>query len=142
MAMDAPVVTHILSLQEQKGRELLRGFGPEKPFLILVSVLLIPFLTFAQSSGHSAVPGSILSSSLLPSVELPDAPMPVLAQNTQSQQQKPQNNEPSLGDLGFTPAQTQANAKLQARLNKRTHMLKIHQTLGLITRERRVHSCC
>jgi hypothetical protein len=38
-----------------------------------------------------------------------------------------------LGDLGFTPEQTQADAKLQAKLNKRTHMLKVHQTLGLIT---------
>ncbi len=55
-------------------------------------------------------------------------------QNAQSATAKPpQNNEPSLGDLGFTPAQTQANAKLQARLNKRTHMLKIHQMLGIIT---------
>ncbi len=27
----------------------------------------------------------------------------------------------------------QSNAQMQARLNKRTHMLKIHQTLGLIT---------
>ena len=40
---------------------------------------------------------------------------------------------PSLQDLGFTPQQTQANAQMQAMLEKRTHMLKIHQTLGLIT---------
>ncbi len=40
---------------------------------------------------------------------------------------------PSLQDLGFTPQQTQANAQLQEMLEKRTHMLKIHQTLGLIT---------
>jgi Carboxypeptidase regulatory-like domain len=39
----------------------------------------------------------------------------------------------SLGDLGFSPAQTQGNALDQARLDKRTHMLKIHQRLGLIT---------
>jgi hypothetical protein len=41
--------------------------------------------------------------------------------------------EPSLQDLGFTPEQIQANAKEQALLDKRTHMLKIHQRLGLIT---------
>jgi hypothetical protein len=35
--------------------------------------------------------------------------------------------------LGFPPAQTQPNAEEQARLNKRSHMLKIHQRLGLIT---------
>lgn len=40
---------------------------------------------------------------------------------------------PSLEDLGFSPAQTQGNAQDQARLDKRTHMLKIHQRLGLIT---------
>ncbi len=39
----------------------------------------------------------------------------------------------SLGELGFTPAQIQGNAQLQARLNKRSHMLKMHQRLGLIT---------
>jgi hypothetical protein len=41
--------------------------------------------------------------------------------------------EPSLSDLGFTPEQVQSNAKEQALLDKRTHMLKIHQKLGLIT---------
>ena len=40
---------------------------------------------------------------------------------------------PSLQDLGFPPDQAQGNAKLQALLDKRTHMLKIHQRLGLIT---------
>ena len=40
---------------------------------------------------------------------------------------------PSLSDLGFSQQQTQANPKLQAMLNKRTEMLKIHQRLGLIT---------
>jgi len=39
----------------------------------------------------------------------------------------------SLSDLGFTPQQTQGNPNLQAELNKRTEMLKIHQRLGLIT---------
>ncbi len=40
---------------------------------------------------------------------------------------------PSMQDLGFSPSQTQGNAQEQALLNKRTHMLKVHQTLGLIT---------
>ena len=38
----------------------------------------------------------------------------------------------SLGDLGFSPTQTQGNAQDQARLDKRSHMLKIHQRIGLI----------
>jgi len=41
--------------------------------------------------------------------------------------------EPSLQDLGLSQADTQANAKQQALLDKRTHMLKIHQRMGLIT---------
>jgi hypothetical protein len=40
---------------------------------------------------------------------------------------------PSLSDLGLTPEQTQGNTREQALLDKRTHMLKIHQRMGLIT---------
>jgi hypothetical protein len=60
----------------------------------------------------------------------PQAP----AQNPGASAPNPQSKtEPSLGDLGFTPAETQANARQQALLDKRTHMLKIHQRMGLIT---------
>ncbi len=38
----------------------------------------------------------------------------------------------SLGDLGFSSSQAQGSAQDQARLDKRSHMLKIHQRLGLI----------
>lgn len=41
--------------------------------------------------------------------------------------------EPSLGDLGFSPSQAQGSAQDQARLDRRTHMLMMHQRLGLIT---------
>jgi hypothetical protein len=54
------------------------------------------------------------------------------SQPNQQDQTKP-GGAPSLGDLGFTPQQTQADAQMQALLSKRTHMLKVHQTLGLIT---------
>lgn len=40
---------------------------------------------------------------------------------------------PSLSDLGFGPAQTQGSAGEQARLDKRSQMLRMHQRLGLIT---------
>ncbi len=42
-------------------------------------------------------------------------------------------SEPTLNDLGFTPAQAKGSAEEQARLDKRSYMLKIHQRLGLIT---------
>jgi hypothetical protein len=38
----------------------------------------------------------------------------------------------SLQDLGISPDQTQGTAQDQARLNKRSHMLMLHQRLGLI----------
>ena len=55
--------------------------------------------------------------------------------NPQTQTQPPATNPaaPSLGDLGFPTDQTQGNAQDQARLDKRTHMLKMHQRFGLIT---------
>jgi cation transport ATPase len=59
-----------------------------------------------------------------PQPHLPNAPAPASSSPSQ---------EPSLSDLGFTPQQTQSDPKLQAELNKRTEMLKIHQRLGLIT---------
>lgn len=40
---------------------------------------------------------------------------------------------PSLSDLGFSPAQMAGSAQEQARLDRRSHMLKTHQRLGLIT---------
>ncbi|HWF13257.1 MAG TPA: carboxypeptidase-like regulatory domain-containing protein [Candidatus Acidoferrales bacterium] len=38
----------------------------------------------------------------------------------------------SLSDLGFSPDQAQGTAADQARLNKRSHMLMLHQRIGLI----------
>jgi hypothetical protein len=53
-----------------------------------------------------------------------------------TQNQTPAANNPqapSLQDLGLSPSQTQSDPQLQARLDRRAHMLKIHQRLGLIT---------
>ncbi len=60
-----------------------------------------------------------------PPNQLPAAPQPNAPANNA--------NTPSLEDLGFGATQTQGSAQEQALLNKRTHMLKVHQTLGLIT---------
>jgi hypothetical protein len=64
-----------------------------------------------------------------PPSDLPNAPSAASSQSTS--ESAPQ--APSLSDLGITQQQTQADPKLQATLNKRTEMLKIHQRLGLIT---------
>ena len=49
--------------------------------------------------------------------------------------QAPQSPDqaPSLQDLGLSPTQTKPDPDLQARLDRRTHMLKVHQRLGLFT---------
>lgn len=78
-----------------------------------------------------------LASSSSPVVaDLPDAPTPIqTTSSSQTTQQKnpPQSGEPTLQSLGFPTSVTSSNPKEQALLNKRTHMLKVHQTLGLIT---------
>jgi hypothetical protein len=96
----------------------------------LLLVLLVPQPSPAQSSGSTSAPTpnstpSQSSQKTQPSSSsssLPSAPAPA---------QAPQ--QPSLQDLGFSQQQMQSNPALQARLNRRTRMLKIHQRLGLIT---------
>ena len=44
-----------------------------------------------------------------------------------------QSNQPSLEGLGFPKSAIQGSVKEQALLDKRSHMLQIHQKLGLIT---------
>lgn len=63
------------------------------------------------------------------------ATAPADAQNPPQGQTKPPAKppEPSLGDLGFPASATQGNAAEQARLDRRSHMLKMHQRMGLIT---------
>lgn len=77
---------------------------------------------------------------------LPDNPEPQNNTGTsESQQQKPrsqapsqergeqQQGAPSVSDLGFPIEDTKPNPEEQAKLDKRSHMLKIHQRMGLIT---------
>lgn len=87
---------------------------------------------YSSSSSSDVVSGVAIAA-------LPDAPSALLAQQqpqatpqSQSQQQPPAQKpgEPSLSDLGLSNAPDPA---LQARLDRHTQMLKIHQKLGLIT---------
>jgi hypothetical protein len=48
---------------------------------------------------------------------------------------------PSLSDLGLSPSQTKPDPDLQARLDRHTRMLRIHQRLGLITLAPLVGAC-
>jgi len=77
-------------------------------------------LSFAQTNDNTEI-------STLENADQPQA-------TAQTQTPPPNNSQaPSLEDLGLTPSQTQSDPQLQARLDKRAHMLKIHQRLGLIT---------
>jgi len=58
---------------------------------------------------------------------------PTVAQQDNLPNAPSSSTAPSLSDLGLTPEQTQGNPREQALLDKRTHMLKIHQRMGLIT---------
>jgi len=74
-------------------------------------------LTF--SAELTALPSAPEAQTQAPAINAPNAP--------------PSNKAPSLEDLGFPAAEIKSNPKEQALLDKRTHMLKIHQRLGLIT---------
>jgi hypothetical protein len=50
-----------------------------------------------------------------------------------AQAKPPEPSGPSLEELGFSEAQTKGSAEDQARLDKRSKMLKTHQRLGLLT---------
>lgn len=94
------------------------------------------FCLLGLSSGLSAQTSTPAPSVEFAAIKLPDAPAPETAQaqsQNQTQSQSQTNAQPTLQDLGITPSQTQGSAKQQALLDKRTHMLKVHQTLGLIT---------
>src|SRR5271166_2393390 len=99
-------------------------------------LLVAPFLSLAQTpdpatsssqdaqkpaapQDQKATPES-QQTTTKPSTDLPNAP-------------SSSKTEPSLEDLGFSTSQAQGDARQQALLDKRTHMLKIHQRMGLIT---------
>jgi hypothetical protein len=105
---------------------------PEKSWLrsaAFLWALFLPSLVLAQSTASApqaspSQPQPSQKQQQNPPSNLPDAPKPAPSSSSQ---------QPSLSDLGFSAQETQADPKLQAKLNKRTGMLKIHQRLGLIT---------
>jgi len=89
--------------------------------VLLACCIANPALIYAQSSEPNPTAQSSPADQKQ-ATSPPEAPTP---------QQKPQ--APSLGDLGFPSSETKSNPQQQALLDKRTHMLKVHQRLGLIT---------
>ena len=68
-----------------------------------------------------------------PTQQAPAAPPPSAPAQDLPNAPSAAKTEPSLEDLGFSKNETQSNAAQQALLDKRTHMLKMHQRFGLIT---------
>ncbi len=109
---------------------------------VLTSALLISQPVRAQVADSTPGAGQTVMAALSSTQSTtPSAPQnaPQTPPRTQAPAEKlpnapsSQRTEPSLEDLGITPEQTQGNAREQALLDKRTHMLKIHQRMGLIT---------
>jgi hypothetical protein len=112
-------------------------FGNKFTRLCALAVLPMSLAGTAAASAQSYSSSDSVSSIKI--AALPDAPSALLAQQqpqatpqSQSQKQTPAQNPtaPSLSDLGLSNASDPA---LQARLDRHTRMLKIHQKLGLIT---------
>ncbi len=107
-----------------------------------LALTLVPFLSLAQTTGTTAPEDGQPAAQ-----EQKPSPNPQSQSTGQTGSQNKQTTppselpnapsssktEPSLEDLGFSPSQAQGDAKRQALLDKRTHMLKIHQRMGLIT---------
>jgi|SRR5208283_3094698 hypothetical protein len=117
--------------------------------MCLVVLCGAPGRVAAQTTGQQATTqldpaqqGIEVAAAKPDALALPDAPLPSLeggaplsassSLQTYAQNQPPSTG-PSLGDLGLTPADTEGSAARQALMDRRTHMLKIHQRLGLIT---------
>src|ERR1035438_3829246 len=114
-----------------------------------ISILAAAFSLFSLSSIALHAQQSAQGETQL--ADLPDAPLPVAptgsaleraaaqsssaSPSAQSPAQSSPNppGAPSLSDLGLTPEDTEGSAARQALMDRRTHMLKLHQRLGLIT---------
>jgi hypothetical protein len=88
----------------------------------------------ASADGFSAATSKVTITAGTPAtVNLSLLPAADQSQQNLPNAPSPNKTEPSLDDLGFSKTETQSNAAQQALLDKRTHMLKIHQRMGLIT---------
>ena len=99
-------------------RRTLRLFSAALAFAAFSPSLLAQTMDEAAGAAVSASPDDAPAPSASGDEKTPPPPSPAL---------------PSLEELGFTAQQTRGDVEAQARLDRRSHMLKIHQRLGLIT---------
>jgi hypothetical protein len=114
---------------------LVRGSGTA---IGLLCLFLVPVLPAAQGEPNPP-PANIADDSLQRALsrtviaEFPAIAYAAPQAQGTSQNQTPAPGAPSLGDLGFPTEQTQGSVQDQVRLDRRSHMLKMHQRFGLIT---------
>jgi hypothetical protein len=101
-------------------------------FLLFVLVLASSLVAQTSEAGVSTDKLTNGSEQLQPENQSTSKPAPATQENLPNAPSS-SKTEPSLSDLGLSPEQIQGNAREQALLDKRTHMLKIHQRMGLIT---------
>jgi hypothetical protein len=134
--------------------KLLRARIPAVRIVLAGAGMLVLLSLPAPLAGQSAASVSNVAEADL--LSLPEAPIPVQSSTSESsspeassagdqtstsqtstsnppQTSQPPPAPPSLGDLGLSPSQTKPDPDLQARLDRHTRMLRIHQRLGLIT---------
>ena len=98
-------------------------------FAVAVLTPLICMGAHAQTTSTAAAHPTLITRS----EDLPAEPAPQTSSSTQNQQKPQDSASPSLADLGLTPDQVRADRDAQKRLDLRSHDLKVHQTLGLVT---------
>jgi hypothetical protein len=96
-------------------------------FALMLALTCAPAVLAQQGGGAPAAPPAAPA---LPQASPAPAPASTPAAG---QSATPAPAPPSLKDLGFPTSQTVGSAAEQARLNRRSHMLQIHQKLGLLT---------
>jgi len=107
-------------------------FTRSSTILLMSAYLLVfPFRAVGQAT-TSPTAGATETPENKPPRQPPDQTKPASQENLPNAPSS-SSKEPSLQDLGFPPEQTLANPKEQALLDKRAHMLKMHQRMGLIT---------
>ncbi|MGH9343529.1 MAG: hypothetical protein ACRD19_07205 [Terriglobia bacterium] len=100
-------------------------------------LLAVPFSTYGQPisdpGANAAAPA--LRRAVASAVAVAFSPSFEYQASARNQTASPPSSPaaPSLKDLGLSQSQIEGNAKEQRLLNKRSHMLQIHQRLGLIT---------
>lgn len=112
---------------------------PQRHAVRLIFCLAFGLLVSIVAAAQTAAAPGAASTATAPAatsgiVSWPPAPDPDAQQAQQAAKpQAAKPAQPSLQDLGISPAAAAPNPQEQARLDRRSHMLQIHQRLGLIT---------